>query len=169
MSDRPAVRDGGVLRQVGLPRVVYRSPVDQFAADIDDSPSVNPHSVDREGEIARMPGRITSVFADTELAAGHNRVRVGVRPDDIAVIDSGQNTADVPVGEPGEIGSVPHVQMDHHELTARVGPTIQPVEETRVSFDFRELAVCLFGAHTSDAVSTQTDTDEFTTVETAEH
>jgi len=34
-----------------------------------------------------------------------------------------------------------YMEMDGHELTARVDPSIRPAEETQVSFDFREAAL----------------------------
>jgi len=130
MGDRIAVMDGGVLQQVGPPEEVYRSPVNQFVADFIGSPSINLLSADVEGETLRGPGGFTyELDDDPEPIAGHDRVRVGVRPEDITVVDSGQNTADVTVVEPMGNENFLYMEMDGHELTARVDPSIRPAEE----------------------------------------
>ena len=157
MGDRIAVMDGGVLQQVGPPEEVYRSPVNQFVADFIGSPSINLLSADVEGETLRGPGGFTYELDDPEPIAGHDRVRVGVRPEDITVVDSGQNTADVTVVEPMGNENFLYMEMDGHELTARVDPSIRPAEETQISFDFREAALYLFDAQTGDALKTKTD------------
>jgi len=118
--------------------------VNQFVADFIGSPSINLLSADVEGETLRGPGGFTYELDDPEPIAGHDRVRVGVRPEDITVVDSGQNTADVTVVEPMGNENFLYMEMDGHELTARVDPSIRPAEETQVSFDFREAALyCL--------------------------
>jgi len=144
MGDRIAVMDGRVLQQVGPPEEVYRSPVNQFVADFIGSPSINLLSRPTSGaRPSGAPAGFTYELDDPEPIAGHDRVRVGVRPEDITVVDSGQNTADVTVVEPMGNENFLYMEMDGHELTARVDPSIRPAEETQVSFDFREAALCL--------------------------
>lgn len=169
MGDRIAVMNGGVLQQVGLPEEVYRSPVNQFVADFIGSPSINLLSADVAGETLRGPGGFRYELDDSSPVTGHNRVSVGVRPEDITVVDSGPNTADVTVVEPMGNENFLYMQMDGHELTARVDPTVRPTEETHISFDFPEAALYLFDAQTGDALKTKTDTLDSTVVGTAEN
>ena len=168
MGDRIAVMNGGVLQQVGAPEDVYRSPVNQFVADFIGSPSINLFAADVDGATLRGPGGFTYDLADPEPVADHDRVSVGVRPEDITVVDAGQNTADVTVVEPMGNENFLYMEMAGHELTARVAPAVRPTEGTHVPFDFDEAALYLFDAETGDALKTKTDTVDSAVVGTTE-
>jgi len=168
MGDRIAVMDDGVLQQVGAPEDVYRSPVNQFVADFIGSPSINLFTADVDGATLRGPGEFTYELVDPEPVAGHDRVSVGVRPEDITVVEAGQNTADVTVVEPMGNENFLYMEMAGHELTARVAPAVRPTEGTHVPFDFDEAALYLFDAETGDALKTKTDTVDSAIVGTTE-
>ncbi|OYR80870.1 sugar ABC transporter ATP-binding protein, partial [Halorubrum ezzemoulense] len=169
MGDRIAVMDGGVLQQVGAPEEVYRSPVNQFVADFIGSPSINLFTADVEGETLRGPGGFTYELDDPEPVGDRDRVSVGIRPEDITVVDAGPNAADVTVVEPMGNENFLYMEMGDRELTARVRPAVRPAEETRVSFDFDEAALYLFDAETGDALKTKTDAVDTAVVGTADN
>ncbi|MDV7350318.1 ABC transporter ATP-binding protein [Halorubrum distributum] len=169
MGDRIAVMDGGVLQQVGSPEEVYRSPVNQFVADFIGSPSINLFTADVEGETLRGPGGFTYELDDSEPVGDRDRVSVGIRPEDITVVDAGPNAADVTVVEPMGNENFLYMEMGDHELTARVRPAVRPAEETRVSFDFDEAALYLFDAETGEALKTKTDAVDTAVVGTADN
>jgi multiple sugar transport system ATP-binding protein len=168
MGDRIAVMDGGVLQQVGSPEEVYRSPVNRFVADFIGSPSINLLTADVEGDTLDGPGRFTYELDDAEPVADHDRVSVGIRPEDIEVVESGRNTADVTVVEPMGNENFLYMEMAGHELTARVDPAVRPTEGSHVSFDFDEAALYLFDFEAGDALKTKTDTVDSAVVGTAE-
>ncbi|WP_049906829.1 ABC transporter ATP-binding protein [Halorubrum tebenquichense] len=157
MGDRIAVMNGGVLQQVGSPEEVYRSPVNRFVADFIGSPSINLLTADVEGDTLSGPGKFAYELDDSDPVAGHDRVSVGVRPEDIKVVESGRNAADVTVVEPMGNENFLYMEIDGHELTARVDPTVRPAEGSRVAFDFDETALYLFDVETGDALKTKTD------------
>jgi len=168
MGDRIAVMDGGVLQQVGSPEDVYRSPVNQFVADFIGSPSINLITADVDGDTLRGPGGFTYTLDDPAPVEGHDRVSVGIRPEDITIVDSGANAADVTVVEPMGNENFLYMEMGGHELTARVEPAIRPTEDTQVAFDFSEAAVYLFDVENGDALKTKTDTVDPSVVGTTE-
>jgi len=158
MGDRIAVMDGGVLQQVGAPGRGVPFAGEPVRRGLHRFAEHQPPLGRRRGRDPQGPGGFTYELDDPEPIAGHDRVRVGVRPEDITVVDSGQNTADVTVVEPMGNENFLYMEMDGHELTARVDPSIRPAaEETQVSFDFREAALYLFDAQTGDALKTKTD------------
>ncbi len=157
MGDRIAVMDGGVLQQVGSPEEVYRSPVNRFVADFIGSPSINLLTADVEDGTLAGPGGFAYELDDSEPVDGHERVSVGVRPEDIEVVESGRNAADVTVVEPMGNENFLYMEIGSHELTARVSPTVRPAEGSQVAFDFDEAALYLFDVETGDALKTKTD------------
>jgi len=157
MGDRIAVMNGGVLQQVGSPEEVYRSPVNRFVADFIGSPSINLLTADVDGDTVSGPGEFAYELDDPEPVTGRDRVSVGVRPEDIEIVESGRNAADVTVVEPMGNENFLYMEIDGHELTARVDPTVRPAEGSRVAFDFDETALYLFDFETGDALKTKTD------------
>jgi putative spermidine/putrescine transport system ATP-binding protein len=87
LSDRIAVMNGGVIRQIGAPDEIYDRPADAFVAQFSGGSNL------LAGEIA-APDRVvldggTSVTV-RGLGGGHGRVRLLVRPEKMA-IDSATN------------------------------------------------------------------------------
>ncbi len=157
MGDRIAVMKEGILQQVGPPEEVYRDPTNEFVADFIGSPSINLLTADVDGETLRGPGGFTYELADPTPLAGRDRVRVGVRPEDITLVEGGTNTATMLVLEPMGNENFCYMELATHELTARIDPRIRPEEGEDVAFDFEEEALYLFDVDTGEALKTKTD------------
>ncbi len=157
MGDRIAVMKEGILQQVGPPEEVYRDPTNEFVADFIGSPSINLLTADVDGNTLRGPGGFTYDLADATALEGRNRVRVGVRPEDITLVEDGANTATMLVLEPMGNENFCYMELETHELTARIDPRLRPEEGTEVAFDFEEEALYLFDVDTGEALKTKTD------------
>ena len=157
MGDRIAVMNAGKLQQVGAPEEVYRDPINEFVADFIGSPSINRFSTDIEGSTLSGPAEFTYELDDPTPIEGFDRVRLGIRPEDLTVGESGQNRAEVTVVEPMGNENFLYMNIESHELTARVDPKIRPEAGENVALDFDEAALYLFDPHTGDSLKTKTD------------
>ncbi|MCU4753300.1 ABC transporter ATP-binding protein [Halobacteria archaeon AArc-curdl1] len=157
MGDRIAVMDKGILQQVGPPEEVYRQPVNEFVADFIGSPSINLLSADVDGSTLLGPGGFKYDLGNASPVEGHDRVRVGIRPEDIRLVDGGPNRAEVTVVEPMGNENFCYMELEHIEMTARISPTQRPTAGEEVAFAFDEAALYLFDAETGDALKTKTD------------
>ncbi len=157
MGDRIAVMNAGELQQVGPPEEVYRHPSNEFVADFIGSPSINLFSASVNDGTLIGPGDFTYTLEDPLPVDGHDTVRVGIRPEDITLIEDGTNHATVTVVEPMGNENFCYMDLEDIEMTARVEPTKRPVADQRVAFGFEEEALYLFDAATGDALKTKTD------------
>ncbi|HEY2656892.1 MAG TPA: sn-glycerol-3-phosphate ABC transporter ATP-binding protein UgpC [Solirubrobacteraceae bacterium] len=84
MGDRIAVLKDGLLQQVGVPRDLYRAPVNLFVAGFIGSPAMNifPAQVVEGG--VQLGSSVVAVER-AELPAPGTEVSIGVRPEDIHV------------------------------------------------------------------------------------
>ncbi|MFC7233134.1 ABC transporter ATP-binding protein [Saliphagus sp. GCM10025308] len=157
MGDRIAVMNGGVLQQVGPPETVYRHPENEFVANFIGSPSINLFTAEVTGSTLSGPGGFSYELADPSPLEGHDRVRVGVRPEDITLVESGPNRAEVTVVEPMGNENFCYMDLGDVEMTARIDPTLRPIAGEEVVFTFDERALYLFGLESGDALKTRTD------------
>jgi len=114
LSDRIAVMDGGVIRQIGAPDEIYDRPADAFVAQFIGESNL------LVGEIA-APDRVlldggTSVTVHG-LGGGRGRVRLLVRPEKMA-IDSATNRFTGTVVEAVYLGEA-------HKLRVRVAEGVE--------------------------------------------
>ncbi|MFC6906610.1 ABC transporter ATP-binding protein [Halalkalicoccus tibetensis] len=109
MSDRIAILNHGELQQVGTPREVYNRPRNLFVGQFIGSPSMNVFDIEYEptDDGGRLVGDIDlpidSERAERIEAAGFNRMKLGVRPEDISVSETrteGTISAGVDIVEP---------------------------------------------------------------------
>ncbi|WP_129114706.1 ABC transporter ATP-binding protein [Halegenticoccus tardaugens] len=157
MGDRIAVMNDGTLQQVGDPEEVYRSPANEFVADFIGSPSINLFTAEAEGSTLRGPGGFAYELDDPAVAAGYDRLRVGVRPEDVELVEVGGNEATVTVTEHMGNENVLYLEMGGEELTARIDSAVRPSPDETVRFDFDGSALYLFDPSTGEAVKTKTD------------
>lgn len=87
LSDRIAVMDRGILRQVGTPEEIYKKPADLFVARFVGSPRINT----LEGRLISANGRTQfqsgqlEVTVDRPPGQGSGKVIATVRPEDISI------------------------------------------------------------------------------------
>ncbi|SFR67781.1 ABC transporter ATP-binding protein [Halogeometricum limi] len=157
MGDRIAVMNDGVLQQVGAPETVYRSPTNEFVANFIGSPSINLFTAEVEGSTLVGPRDFAYDLEDTAPVAGYDRVRVGIRPEDMQMVSEGGTTATVTVAEHMGNENFLYLELDGHEMTARIDSAIRPQAGETVQFTFDEDALYLFDPDTGDALKTKTD------------
>ncbi len=159
MGDRIAVMNGGVLQQVGPPETVYRQPVNEFVADFIGSPSINLLSATVEGATLSGPAGFQYELSDPAPLEGHDRVRVGIRPEDMTIVQDSPNRATVTVVEPMGNENFCYMELGTVELTARIDPTLRPTEGEDVPFSFAEEALYLFDNETGETLKAKTDAE----------
>jgi multiple sugar transport system ATP-binding protein len=156
MGDRIAVMNGGTLQQVGSAEEVYRAPVNEFVADFIGSPSINVFDATVDGAKLDGPGAFTYHLSDASTVDGLDSVRVGIRPEDITLVDDGiEMTANVlePMGNENFL----YATLGDQKITARIDPTKRPGTDETVSFSFPESALYLFDPKTGESLKTKRD------------
>jgi multiple sugar transport system ATP-binding protein len=160
MGDRIAILDGGQLQQVGTPLEVYHKPANRFVAGFIGEPSMNFFEMEVQGD--RLVGE---EFAyplseeSREAVEGSTRVTLGIRPEDVEVVDEGDGRHDfetvVDVVEP--MGNENNVYLSfspekEHSFVATVGGmrSIEPGQPAIARIP--EDAVHLFDAETGIAL-----------------
>ncbi|WP_327054052.1 ABC transporter ATP-binding protein [Halomicrococcus gelatinilyticus] len=156
MGDRIAVMNDGELQQVGTAEEVYSSPANEFVANFIGSPSINRFAAEVDDGTLHGPGGFTYQFDDPSWVEGHDEVRVGIRPEDVSLVESGGNTAEASVVEPMGNENFLYATLGDRELTARIASTLHPKPGQTVRFTFDEAALYLFDAETGESLKTKT-------------
>ncbi len=125
MGDRIAVLKDGILQQVGSPRDLYETPNNVFVAGFIGSPAMNLFQADVVDGGVRFGTSVTPVEREVLGSAKGGKVIVGVRPEDVAISNSGEGlTVEVDVVE--ELGAdgylYGHTELEGHrvDIIARV-------------------------------------------------
>jgi multiple sugar transport system ATP-binding protein len=133
MSERIAVMRDGKLQQFASPQDIYERPVNDFVAGFIGTPAMNliagrlsGTAGDRVFESGTWALPIGELALMDESASGdaERRVRIGIRPEDIMLDDTG-DAARVAVVEP--TGHEVIVVFDYHgnEIVARMGADVR--------------------------------------------
>jgi multiple sugar transport system ATP-binding protein len=116
MGDRIGVLDGGQLVQVGTPAQIYNAPANAFVASFVGSPAINLLDVQVDLAQGRVHNGALAFALDAAtqetlapLLPADGRVRLGIRPEDIAL-----------VGEAGIPGSIYGAENHGAEIIAVV-------------------------------------------------
>ncbi|GAA0727950.1 multiple sugar transport system ATP-binding protein [Halorubrum trapanicum] len=156
MGDRIAIMDDGMLQQVGTADDVYRQPTNEFVAGFIGSPNINLFTAEVEGETLRGPAGFTYSLDDPSMVEGRERVRVGIRPEDLYVASDGSVPSEINVVEHMGNENFLYAEMGDVELTVRSGSQIRPEENSTVIFGFDEEDLYLFDATTKESIKTKT-------------
>ena len=89
MGDRVAVLQAGLLQQVDSPEALYQSPVNAFVASFIGSPSMNIVETPIVDGGVDLGGITVPVSRETLARASSDRVLLGVRPEDMRIVDTG--------------------------------------------------------------------------------
>jgi len=144
LSDRIAVMSKGKLEQYGTPEEIYNAPSSEFVASFVGKPGMNIFTANRdrneyviEGTDLRVPGGSLT----------RERVRVGIRPDDIRLADrpvDGSSSGIVQLIEPIGHATDVYLRLGSQQLTVRVpGFAEARIGETR-HLDIRGARIHLF-------------------------
>ena len=99
LADKIVVLRAGEIMQVGSPRTLYERPDNLFVAQFIGSPKMNVFGCSTEAETFTLPGQGSGQFGPH--ATGRSAVKLGIRPEHIAVTEAGQGhcTGKVEVAE----------------------------------------------------------------------
>lgn len=157
LSDRIAVLDKGIVRQIGAPHEVYRRPANTFVARFIGSPAMNILRcvVEHPAPLAvRLPG--TSLVLPRSVPAATRELLLGIRPEDMVIRKSrvqGSIPMTVSVVEPG--GAVNWIDLvrENIKLTVMSAPDVRldAGEECFVSFSAEKIS--LFDATSGDSIA----------------
>ncbi|WP_226781354.1 ABC transporter ATP-binding protein [Oceaniglobus trochenteri] len=152
LADRVVVMNNGRIEQVGTPAEVYASPATSFVAEFIGMPPMNLVGADVEGDALVLDGGTRLPLPETlrTLPASHDKVLLGLRPEDIAPAGHGLDMAapwslDVPVSisEPLGAETLLFFELAGKEWTARMlSPRpVAPGERLSFNFDLSKLHV----------------------------
>jgi multiple sugar transport system ATP-binding protein len=156
MGDRIAVLDGGELQQVGTPLECYYEPENLFVANFIGEPSMNFFAFETDGDVL-TDGSLSYELSGARLDGirGHDRVTLGIRPEDIDVVQSrGPHTftGTVQVVEPMGDQNFLHMNVDGTDITAAVDGEYDIDEGSKLMLRFPEKKIHLFDTDTGEAL-----------------
>jgi ABC-type sugar transport system ATPase subunit len=150
MADRLAVIEQGRLVQVGAPLEVYFNPANEFVARFMGDPPMNLFDCEvffrEDGPALRLAGEVLPLSGSKAQALSglqNGRVRLGVRPVDIAIVDSTQPSgapvlsSEVLVVEPSERTLVVTLRAagTDFKLKTPAGGALRSGDRAQVRFD----------------------------------
>ncbi len=139
LADKIVVLRSGEIMQVGTPRTLYEQPDNLFVAQFIGSPKMNVFGCTTEGETFQLPQQGSGFFKPH--AAGRKAIKLGIRPEHIAVTEVGQGhcTGVVEVAEYLGSDTFLYVSCDHlGTLTVRTTGTAPDHKGETVGLHFDE-------------------------------
>ncbi|MEZ4523306.1 MAG: sn-glycerol-3-phosphate ABC transporter ATP-binding protein UgpC [Thermomicrobiales bacterium] len=141
MGDRIAVMNAGVLQQLDTPQNLYDKPQNQFVATFIGSPAMNifpANIVQSNGHVNVKSGEDFSLHVPErakEMLLKHKdqQINVGIRPEDIEIVDYAENASDgnivrLPVKIVEPLGAEIMLHLDgpgEDPIVARVDPRVR--------------------------------------------
>jgi multiple sugar transport system ATP-binding protein len=120
MGDRVAVLKDGILQQCDRPRHMYDRPANMFVAGFIGSPAMNLFQLPvGSGGAPRLGGHDVRVERDVLQGLSSGTVALGVRPEDLHVVGTGEGIAAT-------------VEHDEVVLVARVNPKTPPMKGDKI-------------------------------------
>jgi multiple sugar transport system ATP-binding protein len=166
MGDRIAILNGGKLQQLGAPKDVYNNPTNEFVGGFVGSPSMNflDVTVDQTGDDVRLVKddgafdyRLSGDVAARVRDADVTEFTLGVRPEDVAVVDGGPNAVETTVGVVEPIGSDNYLHLDVDiDFIARVDSDIEPDTGDVIHVTFDQSDLHLFDGETGESLLSHT-------------
>ena len=156
MSDKIAIFNHGVLQQFDTPMRIYRAPANAFVARFVGSPPMNfaevavldDQLVGFENKTVAPPQRCAS-----QLRAGE-KVLLGIRPEDLALVETGGIPASVEVVENFGSSALLHVTVGGQLFAIQLEDDPQLQRGQSIQFDFSPDDIYLFDAETELAICT---------------
>lgn len=105
MGDRVCVLKDGILQQVDVPRNLYARPANVFVAGFIGSPSMNLLSANHDGETVEVGGQRFAIPHELLRKTSSSTVTLGMRPEDIRIVDSDAGGLEMEVLLTEELGA----------------------------------------------------------------
>jgi multiple sugar transport system ATP-binding protein len=147
MADLVAVMGAGSLQQVGAPEEIYDRPANRFVATFVGNPPMNILKASLSGGKLAVGGIFIS--APPELRAVNSIAELGIRPEDISIVDPGTQgsmTGEVYVVEPMGSETFLDVSIAGERLTARLEKGFRRAIGSSVGVRFDTADACYFDA-----------------------
>lgn len=150
MGDRIVVMDSGVIMQCDTPKNLYERPKNLFVASFIGSPQMNvlegTLQKDKEGFfvlIGKDKIRISKVTAALERNVGE-KVKLGIRPEDIVFSDEGEYKGILTVEE--NLGSESYLYFEYQSfmLTGKSYPVESRKTDSPIRFDIKKEKIHIF-------------------------
>ncbi|WP_424243869.1 ABC transporter ATP-binding protein [Agrobacterium leguminum] len=155
LADRIAVMEGGVIRQFGTPKDIYRRPENRFVAGFIGSPGMNffEGEIDVHGAEARFTGRgfeLPLIGYDFSSTPRPGKATLGLRPEHVGTRPNGQAlsqiTSPILSVEPMGAETLLWGRLGDEALSIRVDSLRGFDEASRITFEIDPALVSLFDA-----------------------
>ncbi|GAB3686695.1 ABC transporter ATP-binding protein [Salinarchaeum chitinilyticum] len=166
MGDRLAVMNDGELQQIGTPEATYDRPDNRFVASFLGSPPMNFLGVNierRDGETSCLLDGHELVRLADGVQAIDRPVQLGIRPEDLALLDEPDNgTTTGTIGHVEYQGNDSFVQVEvgGRTVTCVVPANARPRQGDSVGLNFPPAQIHLFDMDTGDAIRSPPDPTE---------
>jgi multiple sugar transport system ATP-binding protein len=166
MGDRIAVLNDGQLQQIGTPLECYHEPENRFVASFIGSPSMNFLEVSRAGSTLKhsvFDYEFSTETAHALDAAGSDRVILGIRPEDIRIVEETErNAIDITVKVTEPLGDTTYAYFDlgGKTLTMAIIGDYRIEEGDTLSIQFPEDRIHLFDGDTETTIKNRGFRDE---------
>jgi multiple sugar transport system ATP-binding protein len=160
MGDRIAVVDKGRLIQVGTPYEIYNTPRNTFVASFVGAPAINLFDVTldpaagtaTDGAIGFALDAATRAQIDTLPLPADRRVRIGVRPEDVALVAEGGIEGSLYGAEHHGVEIIAIIQAGSHRLRATIPADSTVTINQPVRFVFRQDKLHYFDPLTGESL-----------------
>ena len=154
MADTIAVMNHGVVEQIGAPQEIYDRPATMFVADFIGSPPMNLLSF--EGPLRRGERGVSYFGARVDVPeihedAGSGALALGVRPEDVAISDSGPLRGRVFAVEYLGTNQIVTIDLERAKVKARLPSQIVAKVGEAVGVGFEPSKLVVFDAATGRA------------------
>ncbi|MEP7294652.1 MAG: ABC transporter ATP-binding protein [Burkholderiales bacterium] len=159
MGDRIGILNKGRLVQVGTPYEIYNSPKNAFVASFVGTPAINLLDVHLDaGGTASAEGLSFVLDAATRAtfasltATSDGRVRIGVRPEDVRLVDSGGMAGTIYGAEHHGVEIIAVIQAGEQILRATIAADSRIVLNQPVQFSFVQDKLHFFDPLTGESL-----------------
>lgn len=135
MADRIGVLNDGRLVQIGNPNDIYDRPASIFVAQLVGSPRINLFDAERSNGLIVVPGSGVQLSAETSPITLPDTFTLGVRPEDIVLMPTGEFSGVVGLIEPLGVETVVHIQSGEQTLISLVPGVADVTYGDNIQFD----------------------------------
>ncbi len=157
MGDRIGVLSKGELVQVGTPYEVYNFPANTFVASFVGTPAINLFTADIDTErIVVVPGKFEFSLHPAarsrlhELAGTRTKVYIGVRPEDVKLVENGGIAGTVYGAENHGAEMIITISVADHFIRVTTPPALPIALNQRVAITFAEDKLHFFDPPTTE-------------------
>ena len=152
MADRIVIMKDGRIQQIGSPSEVYHSPANMFVAKFIGAPSMNMVSATLSDQ--KLTLQTGQTISGSWQNTGKRAVQLGIRPDDLTIVEEGNGLLNgiVAVQEPLGSETLIYVDTDTGEVIAKADGRTPPALGAKVALSAPIETLHVFDAQTGDAI-----------------